>query len=123
MVWGAINWNTNYCKLIWIDGHMNSDKYIEIIDSYFKENVQNNKKNVIFQQDKASIHTSKKVKSFLQTNNIKELDWFTKGCDISPIENMWAEMKNHVWKKKMKLEVNLMFGINVWSIFSPKIAQ
>lgn len=36
MVWGAINLKDEYCKLVWIDGKLNSDRYIDMIDMYFK---------------------------------------------------------------------------------------
>lgn len=48
MLWGAINLDENLCRIVWIEGRMNSAKYISMIDDFFNENVGEKKKSVIF---------------------------------------------------------------------------
>ena len=42
----------------------------------------------IFQLDNAAVHTSKFMRNWFKTKNIKVLDWPTKSPDINPIENL-----------------------------------
>jgi transposase len=46
--------------------------------------------------DNDSKHTSKVVAKLLKDNNVKVLEWSSQHPNLSPIENMWAELKKHV---------------------------
>ena len=52
--------------LVECDGIMNSEKYIRSILEEIKAPLQNNDKDLIFQQDNAPCHTSKVVKRWLE---------------------------------------------------------
>jgi hypothetical protein len=54
-------------------------------------------RNQIFQQDNASIHTSRMVKDWFLANNVTVMDWPALSPDLSPIENIWGIMVQRVY--------------------------
>ncbi len=46
-----------------------------------------------FQQDNARVHTCTPNMQFLNEHNIRVLDWVAKGADMSPVENVFNELK------------------------------
>ena len=51
----------------------------------------------VFQQDGANCHTARSIKEFIRRNRIWLLpDWPPQNPDLSPIENMWALLKEKV---------------------------
>ena len=56
----------------------------------------------VFQQDNASIHTARIVKSFFGENEIEPMFWPACLPDLSPIENLWAIFRNQVNKRLRK---------------------
>lgn len=83
-----------------IDGHLNSTKYIEILENVMLPSVRElyPDDNFIFQQDNCSIHTARNTKQWLRDNNVEELPWPSKSPDINPIENVWGIMVKHIRK-------------------------
>ena len=57
------------------------------------------------QQDKATCHTAKSTKAWLERHEVAVVDgWPTKGDDINPIENLWAILDERLEDKKFKTE-------------------
>lgn len=53
--------------------------------------------------DGAPAHTAKTTKNFLRSRNIQYLqDWPPNSPDLNPIENAWAWLKHHVYKKQSR---------------------
>jgi len=50
-----------------------------------------------YQQDNASIHTSRETMDFFDEQKIKLLDWPAHSPDLNPIENLWAMMARIVY--------------------------
>ncbi len=50
----------------------------------------------MFVKDNATCHKSKKVMGFLAASGVALLDWPPLSPDLSPIENLWAELKRRV---------------------------
>ncbi len=44
----------------------------------------------IFQQDNAPAHTSRITTAYLDSTNLRLLEWPPQSPDLSPIENAWA---------------------------------
>lgn len=51
-----------------------------------------------FMQDNAPIHSSHKVKDWLQHHGIEVMEWPPYSPDLNPIENAWARLKERIYK-------------------------
>ena len=69
MVWASIS-AEGKSNLVFIDGNINANKYINILD---KNPIPKIGSNAIFQQDKATSHTAYVTKTFLNEKNIAVL--------------------------------------------------
>lgn len=88
-----------------IDGTVNADRYIEILQDKLVPSTPNLRTadgDFIFQQDEATCHTAKKVKTWMTQNNIPLLPWPTSSPDMSPIETLWGVMKKELRKNPAK---------------------
>jgi hypothetical protein len=57
------------------------------------------------QQDKATCHTAKSTKAWLERHEVAVVaGWPTKGDDINPIENLWAILDERLESKKFTTE-------------------
>ena len=90
MFWGCFSYY-GVGRLQPVEGMMKSDHYIEIRSCILIPEMNKTfpDATAIFQHDHAPCHT-KKVKTFLQTNQITVLDWPGNSLDLSPIENRWS---------------------------------
>ena len=95
MVWGSMS-ARGVGKLHFIDGIVNTNKYLEILKKSLlptmADALQNNN-NFVFQQDGAACHTSRKSLKWLSDHNVPLLEWVTNSPDLSPIETLWHTMK------------------------------
>jgi hypothetical protein len=95
MMWGCMLWEGAgmACQ---IDGIMDGDLYIKILDDELGESLEyygKTTEDIIFQQDNNSKHTSKKVKKRLAEHNYEVMLWPSKFADLNPIEHLWSLLK------------------------------
>lgn len=53
-------------------------------------------------QDNSSIHKSRVVTEWLNTNHINTLPWPSKSPDLNPIENVWAQMVKDMYSRNFR---------------------
>ena len=124
MFWGSFSY-TGVGSLYPIEGIMNGDKYMQVINNKVLPDMQDAFPNNdgIFQQDLAPCHRANKVKQLFSEKGISLLDWPGNSPDLNPIENLWAIVKLEARKRdcttlhKMTLAI-----IDIW-FHDPKILQ
>ena len=89
---------------------MNTDEYIEVSQRKVVKDMERAFPNGggIFQQDLASCHTAKKVKTILKENRIKVLDWPGNSFSLNPIENLWSTVKTRLLKRDCTTKTKLI---------------
>jgi transposase len=102
MVWGGMS-RYGTTELCFLEGKQNATSYIATLQDNllpFCASVREQHPNIdlIFQQDGASIHTARVVKTWLEDNNVHGMPWPAKSPDLSPIENLWGDLVRFVYE-------------------------
>lgn len=120
MVWGAITYY-GVGKLVFIDGTMDSEAYVEILNSAYAGTLEMHNlsfENSVFQQDNDSKHLSNYTKSYLRDIEIKLLNWPSCSPDMNITEHVWYYIKKGIsaslHKPKNKTELKTLI-LQLWN--------
>ena len=94
MFWGCFSYY-GVGSLEPVEGMMNSEKYLAVLTKKVIPEIRKLPEGLgIFQQDLAPCHTSRKVKNFINLNNILVLDWPGNFLDLNQIENVTLQRRD-----------------------------
>lgn len=96
--WGAIGIEGPVTDLVRVDGHFNSEKYLNVLKNQLVPSMNTFNNARIFMQDNWPIHTANVVMGYLSLQNFELMEWCPFSPDVNPIENVSAHMTRD-WPK------------------------
>lgn len=126
MVWGMVLPN-GYVHVERLHGRIDGQKYIDMLNTSIDNlNAIFGPRMYYFQQDNASIHTSKVAKEFFDKKNCQLIPWPARSPDLNIMENVWHMLSLMVYdKKQYQTQDELWEAIKTAAdrISSEKVAQ
>ena len=99
MFWGCITYfGIGTTWLTPVDGNINSEKYISILDDNLWPVVVRHFANNpwTLQEDNALCHVSRWTTAWKTENGILTLPWPSQSSDLNIVENVWKVIKNNI---------------------------
>ncbi|KAK3881102.1 hypothetical protein Pcinc_014439 [Petrolisthes cinctipes] len=121
-VWGWI-FIHGMGDIVRIEGRFTAAKYLEILENFFIPSLQQRNHPfppgpIIYVQDRCPIHTAHTVQEWFRgREDVELLDWPSKGADLNPIENVWANMEPEMERRPEALMAHTQAQ---WEMFRNK---
>jgi DDE superfamily endonuclease len=117
MIWGCMSGKSTG-EMAVITSSINAQVYIDILDTFLIPSIERmfGDDDIIFQDDNASCHRAKTVKTFLEERHIRSMSWPANSPYLNPIENLWWKLKKMVHDKAPTCKADLATAIREsWS--------
>lgn len=104
MVWGAI-WYGGRSRLVFCEGKINAEKYIDILKQGLLPIFQGNnlnRKDYVLMEDGAPCHRAQKTTAWKSQKGLTILPWPGQSPDMNPIENVWHILQMNIAKRPVK---------------------
>ena len=98
MVWGAFS-GKGRAELVVMRGMQDAKRYVKVLEESLLPFIGLHSGDIIFQQDNAPIHTAGLTRKWLETHQIRLMEWPARSSDLNPIENVWSFMVRHVYSQ------------------------
>lgn len=117
MVWSCFSYS-GIGPLVPIEGTMNAPKYRNVITQHLVPQIATwfGNGRCVFQQDNAPCHKAVQVTRLLNSLPFVVMKWPAYSPDMSPIENLWSIMKQHVYCREIKSKHDLLTRMDeIWT--------
>lgn len=120
MVWGAFDGHGTLI-LHTVEGTLNSERYVEILRGHLLP-LNRERRDLLFQQDNATPHVSRRTLAFLQENHVSVLPWPPQSPDLNPIEHLWGHLKQQLEGLRIQTTAELLAAAHhLWRNLSPEV--
>ena len=104
MVWSCF-WAGGLGPLVFIDGNMNQESYIDVLSQYYIPWVldlyKNEDKVFTFQEDNATCHTGAYAKWWKRSHSMNVMEkWPAQSPDLNPIGHVWSQPARKLLRRK-----------------------
>ncbi len=94
-----------WCFLQQLHGRVNANVYQNLLQQHAVPSLQASpNQSPIFMQDSAPHHTAKRIKQFLDAENIEIIKWPAQSPDLNLIKNLWKILGDKVMAKKPTIQ-------------------
>ncbi|UYV69889.1 hypothetical protein LAZ67_7001107 [Cordylochernes scorpioides] len=97
LVWAGISSSRRTPLHIFSGGTLTAQRYKdEILEPYLRPYRDQIGHNLIFMDDNARPHRARLVNEYLQSENIRRMDWAARSPDLNPIEHVWDALGRRI---------------------------